>query len=145
MYILGDLNCNLLSQVDNRPTHRLKCKDKLVSRYFKSGNGVSSNPKEISEVFNLHFTEIGPKLASNIPRGPTSYNEYIERVDSTYYVGYFRRFQSTTDRLCFAQHPSEENLGHGCISTISFEYSKEVLASTSSCLLLVRHPFQRPR
>ena len=31
-----------------------------------------------------HFTEIGPKLASSIPQGPTPYNDYIKLVDSSF-------------------------------------------------------------
>ena len=51
---------------------------------IKSEEMTSNNPKEISEILNTHFTEIDPKLASNIPEGPASFHCYIRQTDASF-------------------------------------------------------------
>ena len=53
-----------------------------------NGNSIS-NPSDLSNAFNEHFSTIGPKLASEIPvsSSHTSYTDYLINTD--------KRFQFT--------------------------------------------------
>ena len=43
-----------------------------------------SDSKEIAEIFNSHFSEIGTKLANSIPDGPIAFNDYLITARSTF-------------------------------------------------------------
>ena len=47
------------------------------------GNTITE-AKELSEAFNTHFVEIGPKLASKIPQGSSSFSDYIDKAKTTF-------------------------------------------------------------
>ena len=47
---------------------------------IKTDNCSFTDAKEIPEIFNDHFTEIGPELASGIPERPISCSDYITQV-----------------------------------------------------------------
>ena len=53
---------------------------------IKIENCNFTDAKEILEIFNDYFTEIGPKSASGIPRGPTSCSDYITKANSSFHL-----------------------------------------------------------
>ena len=48
------------------------------------GEVVITDPRELSNAFNRHFTEIGPSLASQINPPRVSFREFVEPYDSTF-------------------------------------------------------------
>ena len=48
------------------------------------GEAVITNPCELSNAFNRHFTEIGPNLASQINPPQVSFHDFVESFDSTF-------------------------------------------------------------
>ena len=48
------------------------------------GEAVITDPHELSNAFNRHFTEIGPNLASQINPPRVSFRDFVESCDSTF-------------------------------------------------------------
>ena len=48
------------------------------------GDAVITNPCELSNAFNRHFTEIGPNLASQINPPRVCFRDFVESCDSTF-------------------------------------------------------------
>ena len=44
---------------------------------LKIGNVSYTSPREISDVLNNHFSNVGPSLASKIPPSNTAFSDYI--------------------------------------------------------------------
>lgn len=51
---------------------------------LKSENTTATDPKEMAEIFNKYFTEIGPKLASKLNEAPKPFEEYLTTAESTF-------------------------------------------------------------
>ena len=64
----------------------LQKKDTKIE-YIQDGNRKVSNPQEMSDVFNSYISEIGPKLAKEVPRTAKSYKDYLgPRSDKNFYL-----------------------------------------------------------
>ena len=48
------------------------------------GDTVITDPHELSNAFNRHFTDIGPNLAANINPPRVSFRDFIESCESTF-------------------------------------------------------------
>ena len=46
-------------------------------------NKSSTEPEKIVQQFNIHFTDIGPKLASNLPQNNSEFKQYIPETNTT--------------------------------------------------------------
>ena len=57
-----------------------KSKDTELNKINVSPTESVTNAKDIANELNMHFTEVGPKLASNIPSAATkSFEDYISQ------------------------------------------------------------------
>ena len=63
-----------------------KSKDIELNKINVSPTGSFTNAKDIANELNMHFTEVGPKLASNIPSTTTtkSFEDYITKSESVF-------------------------------------------------------------
>ena len=62
-------------------------KEKLCSgdkTDYWHGEAVITDPHELSNAFNRHFTEIGPNLASQINPLRVTFRDFVESCDSTF-------------------------------------------------------------
>ena len=66
-----------------------------MSRNTKTDNSITSikteerlisDTNEIAEVFNQHFTDIGPRLASKLDNSSKSFEEYITTTRSSFHL-----------------------------------------------------------
>ena len=62
---------------------------------LKIGDVSYSSPREISDVLNNHFSNVGPSLASEIPPVSIDFSDYINPVSICLY------FDRDEHRYCF--------------------------------------------
>ena len=55
-----------------------KTHEKIPHTFYEEGK-IFNNTKDITEGFNNFFTDIGPKLANNIPNGNKNYKDFLNR------------------------------------------------------------------
>ena len=51
---------------------------------MKVDNETIANPDLISQAMNMHFSQVGPHLANNIPNASTSFESYIKPIRSSF-------------------------------------------------------------
>ena len=64
-------------------THRKKTNNSSITE-LKNGDESLTEPSDICEMLNSHFSSIGSKLASALPHGNNSFEYYITPTESTF-------------------------------------------------------------
>ena len=54
-----------------------KKKSRAISSLKRLNNGITTDPLEISNIFNNYFSSVGEKLASRVPPSSCSFTEYL--------------------------------------------------------------------
>ena len=57
---------------------------------LKIGDVSYTSPREISDVLNNHFSNVGPALASEIPLSNTDFSDYVHPVSHTFTLTSFK-------------------------------------------------------
>jgi len=81
-----------LSQVSGNPRETWKTINNILSRNknnaqinsIKKEQNVVKDVKIISDLFNDHFSNIGPTLALSIPEGPIGFTAFLKKANSTF-------------------------------------------------------------
>lgn len=76
-------NSKEIWKVINQVASRNTKSDRNIS-CLKVGTQVITDPVDICDQLNKHFTEIGPKLASSLPLGRNSYTDYVKPTTSSF-------------------------------------------------------------
>lgn len=84
---------NHFKELAGQPKEIWKTINEVMSRNGKTEHNIQSvttksgtytNPADIAELFNEHFTEIGPSLAAKLPTSSKRFDEYITPTKSTF-------------------------------------------------------------
>lgn len=76
-------NPKALWKTINSLSGRTKTKSGIINE-IKFENSVFSNPKDISEILNCFFSEVGGKLSSELARSTTKYSDFLEQVEARF-------------------------------------------------------------
>ena len=107
---------------------RKKCKDDLPD-FFKANGDILTETSKICEGFNDFFVNIGPKLASDIPSGGNSFNNYLTGSYNQNFV--FNKVNTKMIIEITKSFKPKTSVGKDNIST---KLLKEIIPHIAECL-----------
>ena len=96
-----------------------------LPEYFLTNNNVLRKPEEIAQGFNKFFTEIGPKLASKIPKSKTDFKSYLGKKQNNEFK--FSELSEVRILRFIDKMKPKSSFGEDCVSSKVFKIISPVI------------------